>query len=209
MGTQPAPSAKSAAPLEPDTPAPPVLASTAPQATFPDIRGAGDTPPVPSGSGPQTVPPQPCRSTCGARGIGARREINQLKSTDDTDQERAHIVVEVNGLETGGPKNGDKGCVHVAIHEAIVLESVPMVPFLVDALHHGTGEVMCDAPPDENPALQTFTRVDRKQDAPQVSLASALLMHRKSGRLQGVADSAGQLLPGTQLSLSSGGTRKR
>lgn len=88
---------------------------------------------------------------------------------------------------------------HVAIHEAIVLESVPMVPFLVDALHYGTGEGMCDAPPDENPALQTFTWVDRKQDAPQVSLAPTLLMDRKSGRLQGVANSAGQLLPGTQL----------
>ncbi|MCF3166878.1 MULTISPECIES: hypothetical protein [Streptomyces] len=127
-------------------------------------------------------------------------EINQLKSTDDTDQERVHIVVEVNGLESGGLKNGDKGCVHVAIHEAIVLESVRMVPFLVDALHYGTGEGMCDAPPDENPTLQTLTWVDRKQDAPQVSPAPALLMHRKSGCLQGVANPAGQLLPGTQLS---------
>ncbi|MGW9306238.1 hypothetical protein ACWHA3_36145 [Streptomyces cyaneofuscatus] len=130
-----------------------------------------------------------------------RAENNQLKSADDADQEGVHIViVDINDPESRRLQDRNKGCVHATTNEAIVLKSVCLIPFFLGALYRGAGEVMCNAPQDENSALKTFTWIDRKQDATRALLAVTLLMHRKTGRLQGIADSAGQLLPGTQLS---------
>ncbi|MFD3976031.1 hypothetical protein [Streptomyces cyaneofuscatus] len=129
-----------------------------------------------------------------------RAENNQMKSADDADQEGVHIVVvDINGPESRRLQDRNKGCVHATINEAIVLKSVCLISFFLGALYRGAGEVMRNAPPDENSALKTFTWIDRKQDATRVLLALTLLMHRESGCLQGIADSAGQLLPGTQL----------